>query len=178
MDFAALTGKIAGIIWSNALVYLCLGAGVYFSLIMRFPQLRLFKDMIKQLFNRKTSANGVSSFQSFAMALGGRVGIGNIAGVATAIYFGGPGAIFWMWVIAFLGAGAAYIESSLAQVWKQEIAGEYRGGPAYYIEKGLKNKPFAILFAIATIIATGFTGSGVQAFNIAVQQKMPSGFHQ
>ncbi|MBH9787601.1 sodium:alanine symporter family protein, partial [Clostridioides difficile] len=73
MDFAALTGKIAGIIWSNALVYLCLGAGVYFSLIMRFPQLRLFKDMIKQLFNRKTSANGVSSFQSFAMALGGRV---------------------------------------------------------------------------------------------------------
>ena len=105
MDFAALTGKIAGIIWSNALVYLCLGAGVYFSLIMRFPQSRLFKDMIKQLFNRKTSANGVSSFQSFAMALGGRVGIGNIAGVATAIYFGGPGAIFWMWVIAFLGAG-------------------------------------------------------------------------
>ncbi len=171
MDFAALTGKIAGIIWSNALVYLCLGAGVYFSLIMRFPQLRLFKDMIKQLFNRKTSANGVSSFQSFAMALGGRVGIGNIAGVATAIYFGGPGAIFWMWVIAFLGAGAAYIESSLAQVWKQEIAGEYRGGPAYYIEKGLKNKPFAILFAIATIIATGFTGSGVQAFNIADSTK-------
>ncbi|MCS5501724.1 alanine:cation symporter family protein [Lysinibacillus sp. A4] len=171
MDFAALTGKIAGIIWSNALVYLCLGAGVYFSLIMRFPQLRLLKDMIKQLFNRKTSANGVSSFQSFAMALGGRVGIGNIAGVATAIYFGGPGAIFWMWVIAFLGAGAAYIESSLAQVWKQEIAGEYRGGPAYYIEKGLKNKPFAILFAIATIIATGFTGSGVQAFNIADSTK-------
>lgn len=171
MDFAAITGKIAGLLWSNGLIYLCLGAGVYFSLIFKFPQVRLLKDMVRQLLGGKGSAKGVSSFQGFAMALGGRVGIGNIAGVATAIYFGGPGAIFWMWFIAFLGAGSAYAESALAQVWKQDVAGDYRGGPAYYIEKGLKNKPFAIIFAIATIIGTGFTGPGVQAFNIADSTK-------
>ena len=119
------------------------------------------------MFGGKSSAKGVSSFQSFAMALGGRVGVGNIAGVATAIFYGGPGAIFWMWIIAFLGAGSAYAESALAQVWKEDIIGDYRGGPAYYIEKGLKNKPFAILFAIVTIIGNGFTGPGIQAFNIA-----------
>lgn len=167
MDFNALTGQISGLLWSKALIFLCLGAGIYFSVIMKFPQLRLIKDMVGQLLGGKSAEKGVSSFQGFAMALGGRVGIGNIAGVATAIYYGGPGAIFWMWVIAFLGAGSAYIESALAQAWKEEIAGDYRGGPAYYIEKGLKNRPFAIAFALAVIIACGFTGPGVQAFNIA-----------
>jgi len=171
MDFATLTGKIAGLLWSSGLIYLCLGAGIYFSVRMRFPQLRLIKDMVSQLFGGKSSTKGVSSFQSFAMALGGRVGVGNIAGVATAIFYGGPGAIFWMWIIAFLGAGSAYVESALAQVWKEDIAGDYRGGPAYYIEKGLKNKPFAILFAIVTIIGNGFTGPGIQAFNIAESSK-------
>jgi alanine or glycine:cation symporter, AGCS family len=171
MDFAAITGKIAGLLWSKGLIYLCIGAGIYFSLIMRFPQLRLIKDMVRQLLRGKSSSKGVSSFQSFAMALGGRVGIGNIAGVATAIYFGGPGAVFWMWLIAFLGSSAAYMESTLAQVWKEDVAGDYRGGPAYYIEKGLKSKPFAVLFAIVTIIGTGFTGPGVQAFNIADSMK-------
>lgn len=167
MDFAALTGWFAGKLWGSGLIYLCLGAGIYFSILMKFPQLRLIKDMVHQLFRGKSSTQGVSSFQSFAMALGGRVGVGNIAGVATAIFYGGPGAIFWMWIIAFLGAGSAYAESALAQVWKEDIAGDYRGGPAYYIEKGLKNKPFAILFAIVTIIGNGFTGPGIQAFNIA-----------
>lgn len=167
MNFNELTGQISGLLWSKWLIFLCLATGVYFSVILKFPQLRLIKDMVKHLLGGKNSEKGVSSFQGFAMALGGRVGIGNIAGVATAIYYGGPGAIFWMWVIAFIGASSAYIESALAQVWKDEIAGEYRGGPAYYIEKGLKNRPFAILFSLAVIIACGFTGPGVQAFNIA-----------
>jgi AGCS family alanine or glycine:cation symporter len=171
MDFTTITGKIAGLLWSKGLVYLCLGAGIYFSCIFKFPQVRLIKDMVRQLFSGKSSAKGISSFQGFAMALGGRVGVGNIAGVATAIYFGGPGAIFWMWLIAFLGAGSAYAESALAQVWKEDIAGDYRGGPAYYIEKGLKNKPFAILFAVVTIIGNGFTGPGIQAFSIADSTK-------
>lgn len=171
MDFAALTGKFAGLLWSKGLIYLCLGAGIYFSVLMKFPQLRLVKDMVNQLFSGKSSEKGVSSFQGFAMALGGRVGIGNIAGVATAIYFGGPGAVFWMWLIAFLGAGSAYTESALAQVWKQDVGGNYRGGPAYYIEQGLKNKPFAIIFAIVTIIGNGFTGPGIQAYNIADSAK-------
>lgn len=97
---------VNGIIWSKALVFLCLGAGVYFSILLKFPQIRLIKDMVGQLFGGKSSESGVSSLQSFSMALGGRVGTGNIAGVASAIGFGGPGAVFWMWVIAFLGSGS------------------------------------------------------------------------
>jgi len=157
-----------GIIWSKALVFLCLGAGVYFSVLMKFPQVRLVKEMVGQLFSGKSSDEGVSSFQSFAMALGGRVGTGNIAGVASAIGLGGPGAVFWMWAIAFLGAGSAYVEAALAQVWKDEMDGEYRGGPSYFIEKGLGQKWYAVLFAISAIIAMGFFLPGVQANSIAV----------
>ncbi|WP_307781289.1 alanine/glycine:cation symporter family protein [Agilicoccus flavus] len=109
----------------------------------------------------------MSSFQSFAMALGGRVGVGNIAGVATAIHFGGPGAMFWMWMTAFVGSAVAVVESSLAQVWKQEVNGEYRGGPAYYIEKGLGLKWLAALYALATVFACTITGPSIQAYNIA-----------
>ncbi|MBN2796335.1 MAG: alanine:cation symporter family protein [Clostridia bacterium] len=156
------------IIWSKFLVYLCLGAGIYFSVLLLFPQVRLIKDMVGQLFTGGDSESGVSSFQSFAMALGGRVGTGNIAGVASAIGFGGPGAVFWMWAIAFLGAGSAYIEAALAQVWKEEMDGEYRGGPQYYIEKGIGSKIFAVVFAVSAIISVGFFLPGIQANSIAL----------
>jgi len=156
------------IIWSKALVYLCLGAGIYFSILMKFPQVRLIKDMVGQLAAGQESKRGVSSLQSFSMALGGRVGTGNIAGVATAIGFGGPGAVFWMWAIAFLGAGSAYIEAALAQVYKEEMDGEYRGGPQYYIEKGLGMRWFGIVFAIAAIISMGFFLPGIQSNSIAL----------
>lgn len=155
------------IIWSKALVYLCLGAGIYFSILLKFPQVRLIKDMVGQLAAGQESKRGVSSLQSFSMALGGRVGTGNIAGVATAIGFGGPGAVFWMWAIAFLGAGSAYVESALAQVYKEEMDGEYRGGPQYYIEKGLGMRWFGIVFAIAAIISMGFFLPGIQSNSIA-----------
>ena len=115
------------------------------------------------LLQGKSSASGISSFQAFTLALSGRLGMGNIAGVATAIAFGGPGAIFWMWVIAFFGAGTAYVESSLGQVYKEKIDGNYRGGPAYYILKGLQNKAFAIAFALVTICALGICLPGVQS---------------
>jgi len=115
------------------------------------------------LLQGKSSDSGISSFQAFTLALSGRLGMGNIAGVATAIAFGGPGAIFWMWIIAFLGAGTAYVESSLGQVYKEKIDGNYRGGPAYYILKGLKNKAFAIAFALVTICALGLLLPGVQS---------------
>lgn len=124
-----------GYLWALPLIILALGAGLYFSLRMKFPQLRLFKDMWRFLIGKdkkdseKSSKEGMSSFQSFALALGGRVGVGNIAGVATAIYFGGPGAVFWMWVIAFIGAGTAFAESALAQTYKVKVDGEYKGGP-------------------------------------------------
>lgn len=167
MSFSSVVDFLNGIIWSNWLVWFCLGTGIVFSLLMLFPQVRLIKDMVKLLFNGNASDSGVSSFQSFAMALGGRVGTGNIAGVATAIGYGGPGAVFWMWAIAFLGASSAYIESALAQIWKEKLDGEYRGGPSYYIEKGLRNKPFAIVFAISAIISCGFFLPGIQANSIA-----------
>ncbi|MCP3943309.1 MAG: alanine:cation symporter family protein [Desulfobacteraceae bacterium] len=159
------------IIWSKPLVYLCLGVGLYFSVISRFLQVRHIKEMVKLLFSRETSDQGISSFQALAVSVSGRVGTGNIAGVATAIALGGPGAVFWMWTIAFLGAGSAYVESVLAQIYKVEQDGEYRGGPAYYIEKGLGMKWYAVLFAVSTIIGLGFFLPGVQSNSIAAGLK-------
>jgi AGCS family alanine or glycine:cation symporter len=158
---------ISELIWSPALIYLCLGTGVYFSLKTRFLQVRHIKDMVRYLFTGGDSSRGVSSFQAFAMSVAGRVGTGNIAGVATAIAMGGPGALFWMWAIAFLGAGSSFIECTLGQVYKEEINGEYRGGPAYYIEKAMGQKWYAIIFAVATIIGLGFFAPGVQSNSIA-----------
>lgn len=168
MDLLNLSASLDNFFWGKVMIYLCLGAGIFFSIAMKFPQLRLIKDMVKQLFGGKSSENGVSSFQGFAMALGGRVGTGNITGVASAIYFGGPGAVFWMWAIAFLGAGSAFIESSLAQVWKEEVHGEYRGGPAYYIEKGLKSKAFGKAFAILALVSCGVLLPGIQSNSFVV----------
>ncbi|HEY4530493.1 MAG TPA: alanine/glycine:cation symporter family protein [Luteimonas sp.] len=157
-----------GLIWSKALIALCLGAGLYFSIRTRFLQLRSVPEMVRLLLSGKSSAAGVSSFQALAISLSGRVGIGNIAGVATAIAFGGPGAVFWMWVMAFLGASTAYVESTLAQIYKEkDDEGRYRGGPAYYIEKAMGQRWYAWLFAVATIVATGFFLPGVQSNGIA-----------
>ncbi|MDQ8186195.1 alanine/glycine:cation symporter family protein [Pelagicoccus sp. SDUM812002] len=153
-------------IWSNWLVGLCLVTGLYFSIATRFLQVRLIGSMVRFLFSGKESAAGLSSFQAFALAVSGRVGTGNIVGVASAIAMGGPGAVFWMWIIAFLGAGSAFAEATLAQMYKKEIDGEYRGGPAYYIEKGLGVKWYAIVFALSTILATGLLLPSVQSNSI------------
>ena len=175
----AIIGHLNDIIWSPALIYLCLGAGLFYSILTRFVQVRLFGEMIRLLFKGKPSADGISSFQALAVSLAGRVGMGNIAGVAAAIGFGGPGAVFWMWVVAFLGASTAYAESTLAQIYKEkdEITGEYRGGPAYYFEKALGQKWYGILFAIASIIACGIFLPGVQANGVvnAATQVMGEG---
>jgi len=158
--------SLNSIIWSPALIYLCLGAGLFFSIITRFVQLRQFKEMLRLLLAGKSSDQGISSFQALAVSLSGRVGTGNIAGVAAAIGFGGPGAVFWMWVVAFLGAATAYIESTNAQIYKEEENGVYRGGPAYYIEKAMGQKWYAWIFAIATIIACGMLLPMVQSNGI------------
>ena len=134
----AFVGQLNGIIWSSALIYLCLGSGLYFSLRTRFLQVRHFRHMLKLMRAGRSSESGVSPFQALTMSLSGRVGTGNIAGVATAIAMGGPGAVFWMWMVAFLGASTAYVEATLAQIYKEyDDNGEYRGGPAYYIEKAM-----------------------------------------
>lgn len=154
---------ISNIVWSDFFVYLCLITGLYFSIRTGFLQVRYIKHMCRLLFTKSNSNVGISSFQAFALAISGRVGTGNIVGVATAIYMGGPGAVFWMWAIAFLGSASAFIEATLGQVYKQEVNGQYRGGPAYYIEKGLGIKWYALLFAIVTIISTGLFLPGVQS---------------
>jgi len=150
-----LVNSLNSFIWSPALIYLCLGAGVFFSIVTRFVQIRQIKEMWHLLVSGKSSDKGISSFQALAVSLSGRVGTGNIAGVAAAIGFGGPGAVFWMWVVAFFGAATAYIESANAQIYKEEDNGVYRGGPAYYIEKAMGQKWYAWLFALATILACG-----------------------
>jgi AGCS family alanine or glycine:cation symporter len=158
-----------GLVWSPALVALCLAAGLYFSFGTRFVQVRRFGEMARLLFSTdKTQKTGITSFQAFAMALSGRVGTGNIVGVATAIGYGGPGAIVWMWIIAFLGAGSAFAEATLAQVFKESHKGEYRGGPSYYIEKGLNAKWLAVIFAICAVVACGVFLPPVQSNGIAM----------
>ena len=161
-----IVDSINSVIWSPALIYLCLAAGLFYSITTRFVQVRHIKEMWRLLFTPNNSEKGISSFQALAISLSGRVGTGNIAGVAAAIGFGGPGAVFWMWVVAFLGAATAYTESTLAQIYKEEDGNEFRGGPAYYFEKALGQKWYAIIFAIATILACGVLLPGIQSNSI------------
>ncbi|MHA6697567.1 alanine/glycine:cation symporter family protein [Chryseobacterium sp. A301] len=162
------------VIWSYAFILLCIGTGLYFSIRTGFVQVRFLRDMIGQLFKENSNEKGVSPFQAFSIAIAGRVGTGNIAGVATAIAMGGPGAVFWMWMIAFLGSATAFVEAVLGQIYKEEKNGHYRGGPAFYIEKGIGKKWYAVLFAISTIFACAFFLPGVQSNSIA--ESMSSAF--
>lgn len=166
-----IINTINDLVWSNALIILCLGTGIYFSITTRFIQVRYLREMIRLLFDGKGSDKGVSSFQAFAIAISGRIGTGNIAGVATAIAMGGPGAIFWMWIIAFLGSASAFIEATLGQLYKQVNNGEYRGGPAYYIEKGLGMKWYALIFSGATVLSCAVFLPGVQSNSIALSME-------
>jgi AGCS family alanine or glycine:cation symporter len=170
-----IVDQLNSVIWSPALVYLCLGAGLFFSIMTRFVQVRLFREMVRLLFSGRASDKGISTFQALAVSLSGRVGTGNIAGVAAAIGFGGPGAVFWMWVVAFLGASTAYVESALGQIYKEVDEGQYRGGPAFYIEKAMGQKWYAWIFAITTIIACGLLLPGVQANSISTAAEVALG---
>ena len=176
MSFADLITAVNDVIWSPALIWLCLIVGLYFTIRTMFLQFVNIPDMVKQLREGQDSADGTSSLQSLMMSLAGRVGMGNIGGVATAIAFGGPGAVFWMWVMALLGAATSFIESTLGQIYKERDpdTGEYRGGPAYYFEKAYKHtaaapafKVYAILFAVVTVFATSYFLPGVQANGVA-----------
>ena len=173
---AAVIETIYSWVWSPALVGLCLLSALYFSLRTRFVQVRRFGEMFRLLFSTdKKQKTGITSFQAFAMALSGRVGTGNIVGVATAIGFGGPGAIVWMWVIAFFGAGSAFVEATLAQIFKENHNGQFRGGPAYYIEKGLHSTFFGCVFAVITAIACGIFLPPVQCNGIALSMSQSFG---
>ena len=161
--FSVFVNNVDSLVWSMVLVGLCLGVGLYLSIRLKFPQIRLMKEMIHLLMDKEESESGITPFQAFATTVGARVGMGNIAGVASAIFYGGPGSVFWMWMIAAIGAASAFVESALGQAYKvKNPDGEFSGGPAYYIEKGLKCKPYAILFAIVAFLGPGFLMPGVQ----------------
>ena len=166
MNFSEIVSTLSGWVWGAPFIFFCMAAGLYFSWRTRFLQVRYFKQMLQMLLQGKSTSSGISSFQAFNLALAGRIGTGKIAGVATAIALGGPGAVFWMWAIAFFGAATGYVETALSQVYKEKIDGNYRGGPAYYILKGIRNKSFAIAFALVTIISLGLLLPGVQSNTI------------
>jgi len=167
--------QLNAIVWNPALVVLLLGAGLYFSIRTRFVQVRKFSSMLRSLFSKKRDGNGISSFQAFCLALSGRVGTGNIVGVATAIAFGGPGAVFWMWVVAFFGASTAFVESTLAQIYKFRHESGYRGGPFSFIDKGLGIKWLGVILAAIAIVSCGLFLTTVQAngMSSAVSNSFP-----
>ncbi|MFD2829261.1 alanine/glycine:cation symporter family protein [Corticicoccus populi] len=161
-----------GLLWGDFLIGILIVAGLYFSLSSRFVQLRWFKEMFKVIKEPSETlpdgSKGISAFKAFTISAASRVGTGNVAGVATAIVLGGPGAVFWMWVIAFLGAGSSFFESTLGQLYKvKDKEGGFRGGPAYYMEKGLGQRWLGIFFAILITVTFAFAFNGLQANTIA-----------
>jgi AGCS family alanine or glycine:cation symporter len=163
---------INGILWGIVLVVVLVGCGIIFTFYLRGIQVRKFGKAFKQVFGgftlkgEKAGAEGMSSFQSLATAIAAQVGTGNLAGAATAIVSGGPGAIFWMWLSAFFGMATIFSEAVLAQLFKKEKDGEVTGGPAYYLKYGLKSDFLAKFFAVTIILALGFIGNMVQANSI------------
>lgn len=156
------------LLWSYVMIAALLLCAAYFTLRSGFVQFRMIGEMFRQLINsterrRDEGVKHISPFEAFVVSLASRVGTGNLAGVATAVAVGGPGAVFWMWIIALLGAANAFVESTLAQLYKRRSADSYIGGPAYYIEWGLKCRPMAILFSVLTIVTFGFAFNTVQS---------------
>lgn len=172
MTVEDLLTKINDILWGPFLIALLLGVGLLFTIRLGFIQITMLRQTFKQTFSglfkrKKNEEGGISSFQALATAVAAQVGTGNLAGVATAIAAGGPGAIFWMWFSSFFGMATIFAEAVLAQVYREEKNGEIKGGPAYYIRKGVGSKFLAAFFAVAIIIALGFVGNMVQSNSIA-----------
>ena len=162
--------SINDVLWTYILVIMLLGCAFWFTLKTKFVQFRMLGEMIRLLGDSTKKAEGkehhISSFQAFAISLASRVGTGNLAGVATAITIGGPGAVFWMWLIALLGSSSAFIDSALAQLWKVKGKSSYVGGPVYYVKKGLKQPWMGILFSVLIIFTFAFAFNTVQSNTI------------
>ena len=172
-----IVAQINNLVYSYVMLYVLIGVGLFFTFKTKFVQFRLLPEMFRVIVEKapvgKDGKKGISSFQAFTISAASRIGTGNVAGVATAIALGGPGAVFWMWVIALIGAGSSFVESTLAQVYKVKDKGVgqeklFRGGPAYYMEKGLNKRWMGIIFAIAISLCYGFVFNAVQANTISV----------
>jgi len=163
-------------LWSYILIALLIILGLFFSFKSKFVQIRYFKEMFRLLGEGASKSGrekhkgkkGVSSFQAFCISTASRVGTGNLAGVAIAIASGGPGAVFWMWIIALIGGASSFVESTLAQIYKVEDKHGFRGGPAYYMEKALNKKWMGIIFSILITISYGLVFNSVQSNTISL----------
>lgn len=165
-------GFLNNLIWTYILIAVLILLGIYFSVKSNFVQFRYIGEMFRILGDKSMvtteGKRGISSFQAFCISAASRVGTGNIAGVATAIAAGGPGAVFWMWLIAFLGAASSFVESTLAQIYKVKDKDGFRGGPAYYMEKGLKKRWMGIIFAVIITFCFGLVFNSVQSNTISI----------
>lgn len=162
--------SINDFMYTYLLLFLLIGADIYFTIRTRFVQVRLLKNSIQVIGEKADEKDGekqVSSFQALMISTASRVGTGNIAGIATAIATGGPGAAFWMWIMALLGGSSAFVESTLAQVYKVRDGESFRGGPSYYMERALGKRWLGILFSILLIICFAYGFNGLQSFNIS-----------
>ena len=170
---------VSDVIWTYLLVALLIGCGVFFTWKTRFVQFRMIREMIRLLTDSASTQKGekhISSFQAFAVSVATRVGTGNLAGVATAITIGGPGSVFWMWLIALIGSASAFVESTLAQLFKQKHKDSFIGGPAYYILKGMRLKWMAALFAVLITITFGLSYNSIQSNTICSAMQQAFGF--
>lgn len=168
-----IVGKTNNFMYTYLLVYMLVGIGLYFTIRTRFVQFKMIPEMFRVITEKapvgKNGKKGISSFQAFTISAASRIGTGNVAGVATAIALGGPGAVFWMWLIALIGGASSFIESTLAQVYKRPAGdGTFRGGPAYYMERGLNKRWMGIIFAVAITLCFGFVFNAVQANTISI----------
>lgn len=166
-----LTTDFSNFLWSYVLIIMLIGIGLYFTFRTKFIQFRMIGEMFRLLGEGAASSSekkGVSSFQAFCISTASRVGTGNLAGVALAITVGGPGSVFWMWLIALIGSATAFVEATLAQIYKvrDKDTNIFRGGPAYYMEKALKARWMGVLFAIIITITFGLAFNSVQANTI------------
>ncbi len=178
MELNELISAVNDAVWGYALIYLLVGCGLWFTWRTRFVQFRMVGEMLRLLTDTVVDTVGsqvqepgkgqkhISSFQAFAVSVATRVGTGNLAGVASAIAVGGPGAVFWMWVIALVGSATAFVESTLAQLFKQKHKDSFIGGPAYYIQRGLHQRWMAVTFAVLITLQFGLSNNSIQANTI------------
>lgn len=171
MSINDLLTKLNDFMYTYVLIIMLVGVGVYFTVKTRGVQFRLIKDGIKSMLEKaETDENGekkVSSFQALMISTASRVGTGNIAGIATAIAAGGPGAVFWMWLMALIGGASAFVESTLAQIYKVKQNGQFRGGPSYYMERALNKRWLGVLFSVLLITCFAYGFNGLQAYNMS-----------
>ena len=176
MELNELITAVNDAVWGYVLIFALVGCGVWFTFRTRFVQFRMIGEMVRLLTDSavdtiddkgaRDKRKHISSFQAFAVSIATRVGTGNLAGVASAIAIGGPGAVFWMWLIALIGSATAFVESTLAQLFKQKHKDSFIGGPAYYIQRGLHQRWMAITFAVLITCQFGLSNNSIQANTI------------